>query len=264
MVSQNALLGDHNVFFYASSKERQNVLFSNLKTGLDKGCSALYIASEENIEHVQIEMKNFGLKIDDPKNLRTITSHQFYTPDGEFHISRTVEQITGILEDSLDRGFEGLYISADTSKVFDYLTKNRMVEKWLAYEKLIGKTMPFPLEGMCAYHINQVISNDQLLLRLIQAHKNTVTAKNLKFVDNEKICNKTITEELDRILGKKATELIFTFLEKRFKHPRNQILANIVDFNQCLELFFGDGAEPIEKQVLKKLRKKLEMPNLRV
>jgi len=65
---QNALLGDHNVCFYDFPKEKQNVLFSNLKAGRGHGCSVLYVASEENIKPVQSEMKKFGLKIDAPKN----------------------------------------------------------------------------------------------------------------------------------------------------------------------------------------------------
>jgi len=83
-------------------------------------------------------------------------------------------------------------------------------------------------------------------------------------VDNEKICSYAIIEELDRILGEESTEFIFCFLEKRFKLPRNQILAQIVEFNQCLELLLGDGAATIQKHILKKLHKKIEISNTRV
>jgi hypothetical protein len=264
MFIQNAVLGGHNVCFYASPKERQRVLFSNLKAGLDQNCSALYITSRESIEPVQAEIKDFGLTVDDSKKLRIIPSRQLYIPDGEFHISRIVEQVKGILDDSLDSGFEGLYVSSDASKVFDYITKNGMLEEWIAYEKFIGKTIPLPLEGICAYSLNQVISNSQLFLQLIQAHKNTVNTKKNEFVDNEKICINTISSELDRILGKEATELVFRFLEKRFKTPRNKILPNIVEFNQVLEVLLGDSSASIQEQFLKKLHTKLELTNLRV
>ena len=126
MFIQNAHLGDHSVCFYASTEERQNVLFSNLKAGLDQDCSALYITSRENIEPVRAEMKNCGLTVDDPKKLKIMTSRQFYIPDGEFDVSRIVKHVRSILEDSLDRGFEGLYISSDASKVFDYMKNNGM------------------------------------------------------------------------------------------------------------------------------------------
>lgn len=261
MFIQNALLGDHNVCFYSSPKERQNVLFSNLKAGLHNGCSTVYIASEENIKQVQLEMRNFGLKIDDHKKLRILSGRQFYTPDGEFHATRVAEQVSSILDESSDRGFEGLYVSADASKVFDYLTKKGRAKEWLEYEKAIGRRMPFPLEGVCAYNINQVKSDEQVFLQLIQAHKNTITAKELKFVDNQKTCVHAIMDELEAILGEESTELVLGFLEKRFKAPLNQIRANIVDVNQGLELLLGDGATPIEKRILKKLHKKTETSN---
>jgi hypothetical protein len=101
----HAKLGEHNVCFYASPQERQNLLFSNLKAGLDNGCSGLYIAGGDNIEKVKVEMKKFGLEIGDPKKLRILTSRQFYMSDGKFCVSRVIEQFISILDESLDCGF---------------------------------------------------------------------------------------------------------------------------------------------------------------
>ena len=259
MFIQNALLGDHNVYFYASPKEKHKVLFSNLKAGLDKGCSALYIASGENIEQVQVEMKNFGLKLDDPMKLKIVTSHRFYTPDREFHANRVVGQFRSLIDESVDRGFEGLYVSGDVVNTFDYLTKKGMVEVWLKYENTFGRTFKFSMEAICAYRTDQIKSNDQALLQLIQAHKNTVTAKNLNFVDNEKICMDGITGELKNILGEEATKNIFHFIETRLKIPRNQIPDKIGDFNKALESILGNGATILEKRILENLHKKIEL-----
>jgi hypothetical protein len=264
MFTKNALLGEHNVCFYTSTKEKQNLLFSNLKAGLDQGCSGLYVAGEENIEQVQFEMRKFGLETDDPKKLRSIKSQQFYMPDGEFRVNRILEQVRSTLDESLDKGFEGLYVSADVSKFFEYITKKRMTEEWLEYEKDIGRKTSLPIERMCAYSINQVKTHDYLFFNLIQAHKNTVSVKKRDFLDNENLCRSTITEELKKILGVQATEYILAFLEKRLKTPRNQLLANIVDFNQGLEIVFGDGALSIEKHILKKLHKKIELSDMSV
>ena len=110
---------------------------------------------------------------------------------------------------------------------------------------------------MCVYSIEQIRLIDPAFLQLIQAHKNTVTAKD--FFDNEKICVDAITGELHRILSGEATELIFRFLERRHKIPRNQILAKIGDFNQSLELILGNGATMLEKQILNKLLRKIEL-----
>lgn len=262
MFSKKALLGDRNVCFYESLEQKQSVLFSNLKTGLYQDCAALYVANEENIEQLKGQMRKFGLKSDATKKLRIITSHQFYTPDGEFHVKRVTRQVRSNLDEILDSGFKGLYLSVDVSKVFDYFTKKGITEKWLEYEGAVGRTVPFPVEIMCTYNVNQVKPSDQVFLKLIQSYKNTVNAKNLDFVDNKKICIQAVTEELDRILGDKSTELVFRFLEKQFKVPRNQIIPQIVEFNKCLELLLGDGAETIEKHILKKLHKKTGILNM--
>jgi len=256
MFIHKAQLGDHNVCFYTSPEEKQNLMFSNLKAGLDKGCSAVYVASGENMEQVKVGMREFGLELGDPKKLRILTINQLYTPDGEFRVDRILEQVRSVLDESLDWGFEGVYASGDVSQIFDHFTKNGMVEELLAYEKAVGRTFKFPFSAMCAYSIEQVRLNDPAFLQLIQAHKNTVTAKN--FLDNEKICVDAITGELHRILGNEATEIIFSFLERRHKIPRNQSLAEIGDFNQSLELILGKGATTIKKQILKNLHRKIE------
>ena len=259
MFVKNAHLGDHNVCFYTSPQEKHKVLFSNLKAGLDKGYSAVYVASGENIEQVKVEMKNFGLRLNDPMKLKIVTSRQFYSSDEEFHTDRIIEQWRSLADESVDRGFGGLYVSSDLVNIFDYLTEKNMVEVWLKYENAIGRTFKFPMEAICAYHTDQIKSNEQALLQLIQAHKNTVTAKNLNFVNNEKIFMDTITVELENMLGKEATKIIFRFIEKRLKIPRNQIPDEIGGFNKALEDFLGSGATVIKKRMLENLHGKIEL-----
>lgn len=256
----NSLLGDHNVCFCRSAKDRYRLLFSNLKAGLDKGCSGLYLASEDTVEPIQVEMKKFGLNLDNPKKLRSITSHQFYTPEGEFQVKRVIEQVKSNLDESLDKGFEGLYVSADVSKIFDNLTKNGMAEEWLSYEKTVGRTLSAQIEGLCAYNVNQIQSNIDVFFQLMQSHKNTVSTEKMELIDNEKIFRTTITEEIEKIFGAQAAECIFGFLEKRFKTSRNEILTNIVDVNQGLEDFLGiSGAVSIKKHIQKRLYSKIEI-----
>jgi len=52
MFTTNALLGEHNICFHLSIKQKYNMLFSNLKAGLDQSCSGLYVSSKENIEPI--------------------------------------------------------------------------------------------------------------------------------------------------------------------------------------------------------------------
>jgi len=257
-VIQNALLGDHNLYFYESSKEKHSILFSNLKAGLDRGCSALYIASGEGIEPVQVEMQNFGLKLDEPMKLKILTSHQFYTPDGEFQIDRVVDQYRSLIDESLDRSLEGLYVSADAADTFDNLSKNHMVEEWLKYEKAFGRRFKFPMEAMCSYRIDQIGPSNQALLELIKAHKNTITAKTANFVDNEKLYMDAITEELNNIFGEEAAKIIFNYIESSLKIPRNQIPNKIENFNKVLDEILGRGVTIIEHSILKNLHEKVK------
>jgi len=138
-----------------------------------------------------------------------------------------------------------------------------MAKEWLTYEEIIGKKTRRPLEAMCAYNISQIESNE-VFFKLLQTHQNTVTAKNMDFVNNEEICSHTITEELERILGVNSTELIFCFLEKRLNMSRNQIIVNTCNFNEGLEQILGEGALSIEKHILKKIHNKLEVNNTSV
>jgi len=133
-----------------------------------------------------------------------------------------------------------------------------MANLWLEYERIMDRKTQLPLERMCAYHVDQIKSEDRLFFELIQSHQNTLSTK-LELIDNEEICRTMIKEELDKIVGEQATEYILGYLEKSLKIPRDQILADVVEFNQGLEIILGDGASSIEKHILKKLQNKLEI-----
>ncbi|MFQ6094629.1 MAG: MEDS domain-containing protein [Candidatus Bathyarchaeia archaeon] len=256
-IIQNALLGDHNVYFYPSPTEKHWVLFSNLKAGLDNRCSVLYIASMESIERVQLEMESFGLSPDNCAKLKIVTSNQWYTPDGQFKADRVVEQYRSLIDESLDKGFEGLYVSADVAETFDYLSKN--LTPWLKYENSFGRTFKFPMEAICAYRTDQIKLNGQALLQLLQAHKSTITSKTANFLDNQKLYIDAVTKEFDNIFGEEVTKIIFHYLERLLKIPRNQIPDKIEVFNKALESIFGDVATILNQKVLKNLHGKIEL-----
>jgi hypothetical protein len=258
---QNATLGDHNIYFYTSPKEKYKVLFSNLRSGLDGSCSALYIAGGETIAKMKVKMRNFGLELDDRK-LKIVTSHQFYMPDGVFRVNRVVEQFKGLLDESIDRGFKGLYVSADVSDTFDRLSQN--LTSWLSYENSFGRTFKFPIEAICTYRVDQIESNGQALLQLLQAHKNTLTAKTADLMDNEKLFMDALTEELNNIFGEKATKILFDYLETTFKLTRKQIPDKIEEFNKTLEAISNKkAATNIRLRILKNLHGKIEFSTRR-
>jgi len=256
--TEQFLLGDHSVYFYDSQKERQNLLLFNLKAGLDRGCSALCIVSGENLEQTQDEIEDFGLKLDKPGKLRIVESRQWYTVNGVFHADRVIEQFKCLVDESLDNGFEGLYVSGDAADMFDYLTKKRLVKSFLEYERSLGRTFEVPIEAICAYRIEQIELNSEALLQLLQAHKNTIT-KTGKFIDNEKLCVETLTKEFNDILSEEATEAVFSFTERHLKISRNQIPDKMEEFFEALKLILGDSASVlIVQNILKDLYEKVE------
>jgi len=217
---------------------------------------SIYIAGGENIEQIQVEMRAFGLKLDNPMKLKIVTSEQWYTPDGEFHADRVVKQFRRLIDESVDRGFKGLYVSADVADTFDYLSKN--LTPWLKYENSLGRIFRFPMEAICAYRINQII-NSQALPQLLQGHKNTITPKNAEIVDNKKLYMDAATEEFNNILGEEATKIIFHYLEVTSKLAIDQIPDKVEEFNEMLQSILGRVTLLINQTILKNLYGKIEL-----
>lgn len=206
-------LGEHDTYFYDSIKQKHRVLFSNLVNGIDAGCSALYIASGESVDAVKAELGNFGLKTDDPQKIKIVTSHQWYTPDRDFNARRVVDQYRRLIDNAVDSGFAGLYVSADASDTFDYLYKKGMVKEWMEYEKSLGSTFKFPMEAICAYRAEQIKSNVQMLLQLVKGHKHAISLKTEKNILNDQLIRSTVFQQLKEILGKTITTITFDYLD---------------------------------------------------
>jgi len=248
---------DHNLYFYTSSEKKHKLLFSNLKAGLDKGCSTLYIASGESIDNVKVEMKDFGLKVREPEKLRIVTSHQWYTLNGEFNADGVVKQYSSLIEESLDKGFEGLFISADVADTFNYLSGN--LDPWLKYESSFSRGFKLEMEAICAYPVDQVESKSKVLLQLIQSHRNTITSKTETLIDNRKLCLDIISQELDDLFGEHMSKYIFNLVERDFKLPKRRIPDRIEQFNRVLESLFGHTISMIlRERILRTLTEELE------
>ncbi len=128
-------------------------------------------------------------KTDEP---RIVTSEEWYTPDGTFNPKRVMEQYRKLIDDSLDRGFEGLYVSADAADTFDYLKDD--LKSWLKYEASFGRTFERPMEAICAYRTDQVKHKDEELQQLVHAHKKTITAETSTVLDNQELLIKAVSE----------------------------------------------------------------------
>jgi hypothetical protein len=157
---------DHNLYFYSDILKKYEVLFSNLKNGLDNGCSILYIASGESVLEAKCQMAYFGFRFDKPNKPMIVTSKEWYAPDKEFNASRVMEKYRSLLDDSLDRGFEGLYVSGDVADTFDCLRHD--FKSWLNYEAFWGRKFDFPMEAICAYQTGQVKYRNEELIGLFK------------------------------------------------------------------------------------------------
>lgn len=185
-------INDHNIYLYSDILKKHEVLFSNLKNGLDNRCSILYIASGESVLEAKCQMAYFGLRFNKPNKPKIVTCKEWYTPDGEFDSNRVIEQFRSLLDDSLDRGFEGLYVSGDVADTFDFLRYD--LKSWLKYEASLGRTFDFPMEVICAYQTDQVKYRNEELIQLVQAHKKTITAETSSILDNQKLCPEAIAK----------------------------------------------------------------------
>lgn len=182
---------DHNVYFYSDVLKKHEVLFSNLKNGLDNKCQILYIASGESVLEAKCQMAYYGL-FNKTKKPKIVTSNEWFTPNGGFNSNRVVEQYRKLIDDSLDRGFEGLYVSADAADTFDYLKDD--LKSWLKYETSFGRTFGFPMEAICAYCTDQVKHRDKELFQLVQAHKKIITAESSTILDDQELCLEAVSE----------------------------------------------------------------------
>ena len=249
-------LGEHESFFYDSAKQKHRVLFSNLVTGIDAGCSTLYIASGESVDMIQAKLGTFGLKSDDPKQLRIVPSHQWYTPDGNFDAGRVVNQYRRLIDEALDNGFAGLYVSADASDTLDYLSKKGMVEAWMDYEHSLGTTFKFPMEAICAYDAEQIKSNSQLLFQLVKDHKHTISLKSETRISNEQLLRSTMYRQLKKILGETTTNSFFDYLEN-YNSAQNRPLTSEV--GDLLQPILREGHSSIEQNILEEIYARLEL-----
>ena len=241
-------LGEHESYFYASPQQKHRCLFANLVQGMDAGCSALYISSGENVDAVRAALSNFGLKKDKLDQIHIVTSPDWYTPNGEFEAKRVVDQYRRLIDDALDNGLAGLYVSADASDTFDYLSKEGMLDAWIAYEHSLGTRFKVPMEAICAYNVEQVKSEGRLLFQLIKGHKKTIVGRSENRILNEQVIRTAVYRQLKEILGATTTTTFFDYLDDCASTPETSLA--IESIWTVLESILREGEASIKQNVL--------------
>lgn len=65
--------------------------------------------------------------------------------------------------------------------------------------------------------------------------------------------NKVVDEVLNQILGQKATQIIYDYVESNHCIQRHEIAEKLDSFNNALKQYLGAGAMVVEKVIQQKL-----------
>lgn len=187
-------MGTHAVLFYCAPESKYEVLFSHLKYGAGRQGLA-YVCSEETPQHVQDEMKKFGLDTDElrAKDMLAIDRcNELYIVNGEVNIPKIMNSFSELSKKYKRMGLEGLRAAAEMSCFF---RENKMKEL-MKYEYTLHRKFGFPAEGICAYNVFDMTRSGHLemLMPMLRAHSTAILAgpKESVIVEPEKVEDKDV------------------------------------------------------------------------
>jgi hypothetical protein len=169
---------DHLIFLYSNLEDKHFVLFTYLKTGLERGEATAYVASQETPQQIRRAMKEYGIDIERYElngALRIIDYKDWYIIGGGFDPSVTLDHWKGLVEESKRRKFSGLRVLGEMSCFFD----NEIVEDLMNYENSFKKNA-MPIMTICAYDkslfTRQAAGYDptEVLIGLLAAHSTAI------------------------------------------------------------------------------------------
>lgn len=153
-VDQLASAG-HVVFIYDSLESKHDVLLHYIKDGLSDGDAAIYVCSEEDTRQIGEAMKQFDIDVEKYKKtgaLKVMSCTDFYMINKKFSIERTIGLWTKNYNEALSKGFKGLKIVEETNCFF----QQKLAKELIAYEKALRRVLDIPINGICAYNINEL------------------------------------------------------------------------------------------------------------
>jgi len=173
---KNMNLKEHGILLYTDSRDKQEVLFTYLKAGLEKGEAAAYIACQESPEQIRQAMQKFGIDVkryEDEGILRVIAFEDWYITEGKFDYQKTLERWRRLAQESEARGFGGLRITGETACFFE---KN-LVSELLDYEHALHRTLEIPMTAICAYDSKMLTEKEEwlnVLIELLNTHSTAI------------------------------------------------------------------------------------------
>jgi transcriptional regulator of met regulon len=169
---------DHVVLFYTSSEDKNEVLFTYLKAGLERKEAAAYVSSQQSPEQTKQAMREFGIDVDKYEQmgaLKVMDYRNWYIIGGKFDPSRTLQSWKDMLAESKKRGFKGLRVTGEMSCFFD----NKMTRELLEYEKSLHRVLDLPMTAICAYDQQAVAETGsseslKVMFDILKAHSTAI------------------------------------------------------------------------------------------
>jgi len=168
---------DHVILFYSNPEDKQLVLFTYLKAGLDQDEAAAYVGTQESPDKIRAAMKRFGIDVDRLERsggLRIVLYTDWYFKGGTFDTSRTMKLWRDLYDEVTAKGFKGLRVTGETACFF----QKGNVKELLEYERALHRVLEFPMTAICAYDSNLTAGEGtvQLYLELIKSHSTVIFA----------------------------------------------------------------------------------------
>jgi hypothetical protein len=163
---------DHVIMFYSKPEDKREVLFTFLKAGLDQGKAAAYVATESPDE-VRHGMRAFGIDVERLEKmgaLHVFACKDLYFKGGTFSVRSVMGYWKTLYGDVTAKGFKGLRVAGEMACFF----KEKALKELVEYERALGRTFEMPLEGICAYDVNDLAEKGGLYLDLIKAHRSVI------------------------------------------------------------------------------------------
>ena len=177
--------GDHIVLFYESLGFKHEVLFTYLKSRLERGMRALYISHKEPAADILRGMQSFGIEVE-----RYVKNGLFELWEITPEMQRTEAPLLLAEPQSIDRAIDPLY-NGQFALLADYLG-GKMIEKPVVvvaddplhnleaeiavnYEKFHSLRLQYtPMSFVSTYSTKEVSLDGRLFLDLVKTHRHVI------------------------------------------------------------------------------------------
>ena len=164
---------DHIVLFYATLRFKHEVLFTYLKSGLEKGITSSYFSHKESATRILSGMKSFGIDVERCARTGLFELWEI-TPDLQpTEVPLSPPRSNPADSFSLVMAYlRGETINKSMMVVADDPLHNMKPERTVSFEKFHSLNMEHsPISMICTYSMNEVSRRRKLFLDLIETHQ---------------------------------------------------------------------------------------------